>query len=202
MVNVSQKTEQSPSPAELVKVFVGDSLLKTVLHEQSPTDPNKRVDWFIAPGAKLKDLEEIFRKMMNYYHSINIREDQLNIIVGVGYNDHRDYARGILELQTFVSKVGYKMAFIPPPVPREQKLNRDEVDYGNLVGEQRRLVEAIQIINDGYHVVNNCNLYIPTVKSRSKSHFAGDSYHFAEAKCQHIINHIRKVFSQNRVFDM
>lgn len=202
VVFVRQKTEQNPHPGELVQVFVGDSLLKKVLNEKTPRDPTQRVDWFIGPGARLKDLEELLKHVMHYYHSINVDKKQLNIIVGVGYNDHRDYNSGINELESFVEKTGYRMAVIPPPVPREQRIKLEKTDYGTLVKKNSRLVDCIQKINERFDVISNFNPYNTSVKNRSKGHFASDSYHFADDKCDHIINHIRQLFSEKRVFKL
>lgn len=203
MVLVLQRTENSPHHGDRVNVFVGDSLLKTVLQGASPLDPNKRIDWFIAPGAKIRHLEEMLRHVRHYYNSINVAAEQLNIMIGVGYNDHQNYQGAMEDWDSFLSSANdLKLAWIPPPIPREKKLSLSITEYVLLAEAHKKLVNKLIEYNRERGAKTDCEVFRTSVKTRSKTHFASDSYHFSYEKTNHIINHVRQVFSQNRVFDM
>lgn len=197
-----QKTETSPHQGDLVKVFVGDSLLKMVLQGDAPKDPNKRIDFFVSPGAKIQDLAGIVEHVKRYYHSINVSHNQLNIMIGLGYNDHGNYGGAIEDLDNFVATTNLRIAFIPPPLPREKKLALTKTEFVMLAKEHRKLVDLMMNINMKNDTKFNCDLFRTSVKPRSKSHFATDNYHFSAKKSSHILDHIRKVFSKNGVFNV
>jgi hypothetical protein len=201
-MQVFQKTENCPGQGDMVKVFIGDSLLKMVIKGEAPMDPNKRIDFFVKPGGKLKDLDEMLRYVKHYYHSINISVHQLSILVALGYNDHRSYGGAIDEFKKCVTRTDVKLAFIPPPVPREKKLAMNFTEYKQLLESHKKLVDVLINFNMENRVKFKCDLYRTSIKTRSKSHFASDNYHFSSEKSAHILNHIRIVFSRNDVFDV